>query len=152
MHVDKLLELFNSLFIKITVIIEYISLISHEKNIYIGHSNRLDYERELYKPIRKSNLNDEYRIVLPREETKKPYNSKKLFNRCDFFIAEVFYPSTGLGIEIGWASMLEVPIICMYKKGMYVSRSLRVVTENLIEYKDASDMISKLSLDLKKLI
>ena len=86
-----------------------------KKTICIGHSNSFNYKDELYIPIRKSELNDIYKIVLPHEKREGPYNSKEILKNCNLFVAEVSYPSTGLGIEIGWASMLEVPIICIKK-------------------------------------
>lgn len=123
-----------------------------KKTIYIGHSNKLDYVNELYKPIRNSKLSDEYEIILPYEKVDKPVNSKEIIEKCDLFIAEVSLPSTGLGIEIGWASMLEVRIICIYKKGVHVSRSLRVVTKNLVEYLDCDDMVEKLDVEIKRIL
>lgn len=112
--------------------------------IYVTHSSRFDYKNELYHPLRKSKLNSLYEITLPHEHSLDPYDSKEYMKRCDLIISEVSYPSTGQGIELGWANTHGVPIICIYKKGSKPSGSLKVVSEEFIEYKNVDDMIKKL--------
>ena len=116
------------------------------KTICFGHSKLFDYEEELYKPVRESELNREYNIIFPHENGNKFYNSKELFQsgKCDYFIAEVSFPTTSLGIEMGWADLLNIPIICVYKKGSKVSKSLGAVTDKFIEYSDKQDLLTKL--------
>lgn len=116
------------------------------KTIYFGHSKSFDFENELYKPIRDSELNNKYKIIFPHENGNKFYNSKELFQsgKCDLFIAEVSFPTNSLGIEMGWANLLDIPIICVYKKSSKVSSSLQAVTDDFIEYEDKNDLINKL--------
>jgi len=116
------------------------------KTIYFGHSKELNYEEELYKPIRQSELNKQYNFIFPHENGNKLYNSKELFQngKCDLLINEVSHQSTGMGIEMGWANLLNIPVICVYKKGSKVSNSLRAVTDKFVEYDDKEDLIKKL--------
>ena len=72
--------------------------------IYVAHSKKLDYKKELYEPLRNSSLNNEHEIILPHEKSDKPFSSKEFFKTCDVIIAEVSYSGTGLGIELGWAN------------------------------------------------
>ena len=60
-------------------------------------------------------------------------------------IAEVSYPATGLGIELGWADMHKCPIVCIYRSGQKTSGSLKVVTDKFIEYTDKQDMLEKIT-------
>lgn len=115
------------------------------KNVYIGHSNDIDFKNELYLPIRMSSLNNRYNFVFPHDESKEPFNSKEFFQICDLFIAEVTGKSTGLGIELGWASLMGVPIICFHKKEISPSNSLKVITNEFIEYENERDLIDKMS-------
>lgn len=111
-------------------------------NIYIAHTRTFDFKKELYRPIRQSSLNDEHTFVLPHEALNKSFNSKDyLQNEADLIIAEVSNPSTGLGIELGWANIYKVPIICIYKKGSQISSSLKVVSKNFIGYSNNKELI-----------
>ncbi len=112
--------------------------------IYVGHSSGFNFKEELYKPLRESELNTKHKIVLPHEDSSEPFNSKEFLQNCDLMIAEVSFPSTGLGIELGWANFLGVPILFVYKKGARVSGSLKVVSDKFIEYETQEALIAKL--------
>lgn len=113
--------------------------------IYVGHSRHFDYKSELYAPIRSSSLNQKHTFILPHENSDTPFSSKEFFQTsCDLFIAEVSYPATGLGIELGWADAYGVPVICIYKAGTKPGGSLKVLTPNFIEYHTSEELISSL--------
>lgn len=105
-------------------------------NIYVGHSNGFDFKNELYIPLRQDRLNLEHTFFLPHEKSSALFSSQKFFKtgRVDLFIAEVSYPSTGLGIELGWASIYSIPIVCIYKQNHKYSNSISAVTDKIIEY------------------
>jgi len=111
--------------------------------IYFGHSKSFDFKKELYEPIKNSELNKQHEIIFPHE-TDEFINSKNIVKGCDLVIAEVSYPATGLGIELGWAEMLKTSILCVFRKGCKISGSLKVVTDNFIEYIDSKDLIKKI--------
>lgn len=113
-------------------------------NIYIGHSNNFDFKAELYTPIRKSKLNKHHHIVFPHEDSLEPFNSEEYLKSCDLMIAEVSYPSTGLGIELGWAHIYKTPILAIHKNGTKLGGSIKVVTDDIINYSNPNDMIKKL--------
>ncbi|MBQ1275923.1 MAG: hypothetical protein IIY15_01790, partial [Flavobacteriales bacterium] len=70
-------------------------------NISISHSTNFDFEKELYEPILNSNRLKKHTFFLPEDRVK---NTREIIKNCDIMIADVSYPSTGTGIEIGWAS------------------------------------------------
>lgn len=114
--------------------------------IYIGHSKELNFKEELYLSIRESQLNSEHEITLPHEmhQEGSDFVTKDIIKTCDVIVAEVSFPSTGLGIELGWADTFDRSIICMYRKGTKVSESLQVICKNFIEYTDKEEMVEKL--------
>jgi len=118
--------------------------------IFVAHSSNFDFKNELYKPLRESALNIKHEILLPQEKGREII-TKDIIKSLDVFIAETSYPSTGQGIELGWADIFNIPIICIFKEGTKISQSLRYVTDNLIVYKHTEDMIDKLDRALKKL-
>jgi len=110
--------------------------------IYFGHSSKSNYEEELYDPIRESRIYSLHTIIFPHNTERK--NTKDTLQNCDLFIAEVSSPSTGLGIELGWANIFEKKIICVYKQGTIISQSLKEISNTFIEYTNAQDLIHKI--------
>ncbi|MEW6408192.1 MAG: hypothetical protein AB1465_05905 [Patescibacteria group bacterium] len=121
--------------------------------IYIEHSKELNFKEDLYLPIRESQLNSEHEIILPHEiyQEASDFVTKDIIKTCDVMVAEVSFPATGLGIELGWANAFECPIICIHRKDSKISGSLKVVCNNFIEYTDKEDLIEKLGNALSTL-
>lgn len=113
--------------------------------IYIGHSSSFNYKEELYLPLKTSELWDKYTFILPHDEKEEPTDSKLTITHCDLVIAEVSYPSTGLGIELGWANVASREILCLYKDTAKISSSLNIVCSNFLNYSNSEHMIEQLS-------
>lgn len=123
-----------------TVNSAHISIFEH-MNIYISHSTSFDYERELYLPLKNSPLYSLHHITLPHERSSEPFSTKNYLATCDLVIAECSYPSTGQGIELGWADILNVPIIAMYRMNRNISSSISRVTKVILSYSHIADAI-----------
>lgn len=111
--------------------------------IYVSHSTKFDYNRELYQPLRASELNKKHEIVLPHEGGKN-INSKEVIKNSDLVLAEVSLPAMGQGIELGWADAFDRPIICLYQSDKEFSPYLKYLTEKFISYRDSLDLIQQL--------
>jgi len=118
--------------------------------IYIGHSRdeRLNYKQKLYKPL-EFLLREHHVIILPHNIDEVTVNSKEIFPTCNLFIAEVSYPSTGLGMELAWAHSLHVPVLCIHKTDCKPSTSITNLFQHIIAYVDKNDMVSKISAWIK---
>jgi predicted DNA-binding antitoxin AbrB/MazE fold protein len=112
--------------------------------IYVAHSRAFDYENELYKPLRESSLNEKVEIILPHEKSEELFNSKEELKNVDYVIAEVSYPSTGVGIELGWANAYNTPIILVYKTGSVISASAGSVATKILEYSSSEELVQKI--------
>lgn len=122
-------------------------------NIYVSHSRHFfDYKKELYAPLQDSALAKKHQFIFPHSESDAPFNSKEKMQSGEFdlILAEVSFPATGQGIELGWADFCNIPILCIYKKGQKVGGSLRALTDKILEYNDSSDLISKLTIALNE--
>lgn len=119
-------------------------------NIYFPHSKQLEYE-DYYAAIRNSSLLSKHTCFLPYEKNNIPENSKPLIEKADIVIAEVSYPGTGLGIELGWAECMNKKIVCVYMDGYSPARSLNIVSQDFISYKDFADLIKKLEIFVKNM-
>ena len=109
--------------------------------IYVAHSKDFDYKNELYLPIRNDERLAGHEILLPHEFDRNSSNSREFYASLDMLIAEVTYPATGLGIELGWAYDSGIPIHCLYRKGQKYSGSIRAVTENIYEYNSIGELL-----------
>jgi hypothetical protein len=117
--------------------------------IYVTHSRSFDFKKELYEPIRSSEFGILHKIILPHEFSDEPYSSLAMFaeKKFDLILAEVSYPSTGQGIELGWASSFGIPIIGIYLENLKYSGSLKSVTNSFFAYKqgELDKLLVKLS-------
>jgi len=111
--------------------------------IQFWHARDSDFQNEFYNPLKGSSLFTEHEWLLPHDGVTS-YNSRESLKTVDLFIAEVSHPATGLGIELGFASLYGKRILCIYKKWNKISSSLKYITENFIEYEGKEDMISKI--------
>ena len=109
--------------------------------IYIAHSREFDFKNELYVPIRTDEGLKEHEIIFPHEISDVSSNTRDIYKDIDLIIAECSYPSTGLGIELGWAFDDNTPVYCIHKKGTKVSGSIYAITQNIFEYKDIDEML-----------
>lgn len=118
------------------------------KMIYVSHSSLVNYKELLYAPLKSSHLNKTCNFVFPHEQdSANLFNTKALFKsgKCKLVLAEVSTPSTGQGIELGWANDLNIPIVCIYQKGCKVTDALKTVSSEFIEYEGFEDMIGKIT-------
>ena len=112
--------------------------------IYIGHSRdeRLDYQKKLYLPLISSFDKDV--LIMPHEKGDEALlNSQVVLPTCNLMIAEVSYPSTGLGMELAWAEHAAIPVLCMYKISCQPSSSVTNFFPDIISYESSIDMVDK---------
>ena len=118
--------------------------------LYVSHSTGYDYTSELYKPIRDL-LADDYDVFFPHGEDNNGTRTKDIIPTIDAVLAEVSYPSTGQGIELGWADTSGIPIICFSCNGARISNALRFVSSRFIEYESQEDMIERIRNEIESL-
>ena len=111
--------------------------------IYVCHSTAFDYEKELYEPLRRE-LATKHEIILPHD-SGDDFNSSDAIKSSDMVLAEVSFPSTGQGIELGWADAAGVPIVCIHKTDATPSGALPYISKDLLGYIDEADMVSKIT-------
>ena len=112
--------------------------------IYIAHSTDIDYENEIYQPLRSDEDLKQQELILPHEKSEDINNTREDYRTYDMIIAECSKPSTGVGIELGWCYDDGKPIYGFYKIGAEPSDAISVVVKNLIEYKDKQDLVNKI--------
>lgn len=113
-------------------------------NIYVAHSIIINYIDDLYNPIKNFHKIVEHNFYFPHDKNNERCNGYTFYKQFDLILAEVSEPSTGLGIELGWANILQIPILCIYKRGSKITSSLKAVTDQYIEYENSEDLLNKL--------
>ncbi|MBN1619068.1 hypothetical protein JW887_07070 [Candidatus Dojkabacteria bacterium] len=120
--------------------------------IYLAHSSIIDYKKELYAPIKKSALIKNHEFVFFCDNPNyKSQNSRKMIQSCDLLIAEMSECSTGMGIEIGWANMMNKPIIIIGKNKKLKEGYMRTIANTIIIYSDTNDLIKQLDATISKI-
>lgn len=112
--------------------------------IYVGHSKKMDYEEKLYNVIRSSKELGSFSFLLPHEKDANSYQEREFYKTLDLFIAEVSYPATGLGIELGWAYDDGVPIYYIYQEGKKLGNSLKCLSKRFYSYSDDDSLVRTL--------
>jgi hypothetical protein len=112
--------------------------------IYVGHASSFNYIDNLYQPLKDSDLWENYEFILPHESSQDSVRSKEIIESCEAFIAEVTYPSTGLGIELGWASTADCPIYCFAQNGSHPSSSINIICPKITWYEDQDSLVNNL--------
>ena len=113
----------------------------------------MDYEKDLYLPIRQSPLNAQHEFVLPHEERATPFNSRDsiLGKDLGLIIAEVSTKSTSQGIELGWANVADTPIAFIYKPNTKLPNSLKIVSKTFIEYANPEQLIEGIEKAIREI-
>jgi hypothetical protein len=119
--------------------------------IVITHAGALPWKDEFYKAIQNSDFYKSNKVFLPQEKDKPEQITKERVEHSDLVIAEVSYPSTGQGIELGWADIYHRPIICVYKEKSVISNSLTFITSKFVLYKDSKELILKLEKMIREI-
>lgn len=111
--------------------------------LYVSHPKTVDYKDELYAPLRQSRLDNIYDIILPNEFSAADYNIRELFEarQVTAILAEVSEPSTMQGVELGWASLYNIPIILLHKNTVEIPESLAAISSSVIAYEYLDDVI-----------
>lgn len=120
-------------------------------NIYFGHTKKIDFLNDYYIPIEESEVLQKENLIFPHKEDVNNKHTREFYSTLDAFFAEVSYPATGLGIELGWTSDDKVPIYCFYKQGTKPNSSLKCITDNLIEYENSKDLVEKIERNIVEL-
>ena len=112
--------------------------------IYVAHPTDMDYEGEIYRPLRSDSFFSKHDLILPHEGTSKITNIRDDYKNVDIVIAECSKPSTGVGIELGWFYDEEKPIYCFYKTGAKPSRAVIAIAREVVEYSNSNDLINRI--------
>ncbi|MBU1292785.1 hypothetical protein KJ819_01820 [Patescibacteria group bacterium] len=112
--------------------------------ILVSHSSSYDYETELYEPLKQSALAEKHTFIFPHDVENVEIETNSHIPDTDLLLAEVSYPSTGAGIEIGLVQAANVPTLFLYKKGTTPSSALKFCKGKQTEYTDSADLVSKI--------
>lgn len=118
--------------------------------IYIAHPTGVDYENEIYKPLRNDSFFLEHELILPHENGDSISNSREDYKNYDIVIAECSEPSIGVGIELGWLYDDKKPIYCFVKSGLRTSSAVASIVKEVIKYNNEQDFIEKIKRIMKK--
>lgn len=74
---------------------------------------------------------------------EKKYTAEQIYSRdiewlreCDCVIAEVSNPSLGVGYEVCYALQIGKPVLCLYRRGIFLTRMILGNTSNGLSVRD----------------
>ena len=113
--------------------------------IFVSHSSAFNFKKELYEPLQRAFLdNPSVNLNLPHSESLQPSRTQKSIGQADLLVAEVSFPSTGSGIEIGWANSKKIPVLAVHKTDHQPSSSVALSADKVTEYCSDNELIYKI--------
>lgn len=97
--------------------------------------NAIDYFAE---------ANAKAEFVFPHEAEEEVQLTKDNINKADYVLVEVSIPSTGSGIELGWANAADKKVIAFHQGGSQPSPAVKFVATDINVYVTEDDIIKKL--------
>ncbi len=73
-------------------------------------------------------------VQFPHEAQEEVQLTKDAIASCNLVLVEVSIPSTGSGIELGWANAADKPIIAFHQGGSEPSPAIKFVTKEIHIY------------------
>lgn len=124
-------------------------------NVYIMHSDRVDYKNNIYKPLLKLGLMKDYFLILPMSENFKSTYIKELLNKSDVVICDLSKSNIFLSFEIKNAVKLNKKIYYLISSSDKKIKKYKNI--DLISYSDSGDYANKVksildSLNKKELL
>ncbi len=119
--------------------------------ILVAHASNFDYKTELYQPLKHSALLQQHTVIYPHDDENVEIETNSHIPDTDLMLAEVSYPSTGAGIEIGLVQAAGIPTLFVYRAGTKPSGSLRFIKGKRIEYSDSADLVAKVEAEIAAL-
>ena len=111
--------------------------------IIVTHASSFDYEKELYEPLKKAVAGTGHELIFPHVWHAENKSTKEFLKDAGLVIGEVSHPSTGQGIEFGWADMMNVPILFLRKTGAKSSSALKYLKGDYIDYASENGLTEK---------
>lgn len=119
--------------------------------IYCPHAASFDFKNEWYAPLRELEA-DGHTLIFPHENDEFADTKELIRTGVDLVLAEVSYPSTGLGIELGWADAFDVPRLLYCKKEVTPSWSLAALHCETCYYDTTEGLLSDLRWTLRSYV
>jgi nucleoside 2-deoxyribosyltransferase len=94
----------------------------------------------------RQSLSPRHEVHFPPEFEGKRVSSKKAVEGCDVLLADVSLPSTGVGIELGYAEFLGKQVILLKESDKPLQASVAMLSKPCIDYFDFQDLSEKLKL------
>src|SRR3989338_4070350 len=118
--------------------------------IIVTHASSFDYEKELYVPLKKAVEGNGHELIFPHVWNAQNKSTKEFLKDTGLVIGEVSYPSTGQGVEFGWADTMNIPILFLRKQGAKSSSALKYLKGDYIEYASEGELIEKVRMYLNE--
>lgn len=90
-----------------------------------------------------------YQVVFPSNDNDTLAHTFSQVAAADLVITEVSSPSTGSGIELGWASALKKPIIAFHQGGAVPTQALQHITDKIFVYVTEAHILEALDQALE---
>lgn len=109
-------------------------------NVYFVHSRRIDFNKDIYLPVLRSNTLSKHTLIFPETEANKDTYYKDLMAKADVFVVDLTNPDTGFNLELKEAIILKKPILALAKKSIGYEEKYQKLLKNVIGYSNGTEL------------
>lgn len=110
-------------------------------NIYLIHSHKRDFNKELYLPLLRSKVIANNTLVLNTTEKNKNVYFKNLINEADIIIADLTTPDMGFNMELKEAIISKKPLLSIVNKNAGYDQKYNKLLKNIVGYTNESELV-----------
>lgn len=111
-------------------------------NIYFIHSDKLDYNEELYLPVLRSNMLSKHNLIFPESNINKNKYFKEVMGKSDLFIILLNNPTVTFNVELKEALVSNKPLLALAKVGVPYDEKYKKLLKNIIGYNDKKELVN----------
>lgn len=123
--------------------------------VYIMHSDKIDYKEEIYRPLLRENLMEDFFLILPLSNRYSENYVKELIKESDLIICDLTKSNIFLNLEMKWANKENKEIYYFIKKDDKQMKKFDRLKPNIYNDKEEFASLVKTllnSLDKKKIL
>lgn len=109
-------------------------------NIYFIHSDKIDYNEELYLPVLRSNKLSIHHLMFPKSNNYINAYYKDVMSKADLFIILLENPTVTFNAEVKNAIICNKPILALAKIGHPYDPKYKKLLSNIIGYNDEFEL------------
>lgn len=107
--------------------------------IYFIHSGKIDYNKQIYLPVLRSEELSHCKLMFAQSEENKEKYFKDMIDEADLLVVDLTNPDLGLNMELKQAIISKKPILALAQRSIGYDDKYQKLLKNIIGYNSEDD-------------